>query len=128
MTCPALPSPGPNWPRQFGTDLADGRDHGGCTRPRPGGPPDLPLGARYFQKPYTHAEINRALDELGLAGAVPGPDQPPPRHDDNDPLAPGAPLALITDVRGKIYCASIGMRRGDTMDLQVRQCRLRRLG
>ncbi len=41
------------------------------SRPRPGGPPDLPLGARYFQKPYTHAEINRALDELGLAGTVP---------------------------------------------------------
>jgi hypothetical protein len=41
------------------------------SRPRPGEQPDLPLGARYFEKPYTHSEINRALDELGLTGTVP---------------------------------------------------------
>ncbi len=41
------------------------------SRPRPGEVPDLPLGARYFEKPYTYAEINRALDELGLTGPAP---------------------------------------------------------
>ena len=41
------------------------------SRPRPGAMPDLPLGARYFEKPYTHAEINRALEELGLTGEAP---------------------------------------------------------
>lgn len=41
------------------------------SRPRAGEVPDLPLGARYFEKPYTHSEINQALDELGLAGTVP---------------------------------------------------------
>jgi DNA-binding response OmpR family regulator len=41
------------------------------SRPRPGETPDLPLGARYFEKPYTHAEINRALEELGLTGDAP---------------------------------------------------------
>jgi hypothetical protein len=41
------------------------------SRPRPGEVPDLPLGARYFEKPYTYAEINRALDELGLTGPTP---------------------------------------------------------
>lgn len=34
--------------------------------------PELPLGTRYFEKPYTHSEISRALEELGLIGeAVP---------------------------------------------------------
>jgi len=49
------------------------------SRPRPGGAPDLPLGARYFVKPYTHAEINRALEQLGLTGAAPRArtNQPP---------------------------------------------------
>jgi DNA-binding response OmpR family regulator len=32
---------------------------------------DLPLGSRYFEKPYTQAEIRRALDELGLIGDQP---------------------------------------------------------
>ncbi|MDX1947004.1 MAG: response regulator [Pirellulaceae bacterium] len=32
---------------------------------------DLPLGSRYFQKPYTHGEITRALEELGLIGDQP---------------------------------------------------------
>ena len=32
---------------------------------------DLPLGARYFEKPYAQAQIERALDELGLMGSVP---------------------------------------------------------
>ena len=32
---------------------------------------DLPLGARYFEKPYTQAEITRALEELGLIGELP---------------------------------------------------------
>jgi DNA-binding response OmpR family regulator len=41
------------------------------SRPRSGEVPDLPLGARYFEKPYTHSEINRALEELGLTGTVP---------------------------------------------------------
>ncbi|WP_442855825.1 response regulator [Devosia sp. A16] len=41
------------------------------SRPRPGETPDLPLGARYFEKPYTHAEIERALDQLGLGNTVP---------------------------------------------------------
>ena len=34
-------------------------------------PRDLPLGARFFEKPYTQAEIERALDELGLTGTAP---------------------------------------------------------
>ncbi|MDC9824274.1 response regulator [Devosia sp. ZB163] len=41
------------------------------SRPRIGHAPDLPLGARYFEKPYTHSEINRALEELGLTGELP---------------------------------------------------------
>ncbi|MDB5540310.1 MAG: response regulator receiver protein [Devosia sp.] len=41
------------------------------SRPRAGEIPDLPLGARYFEKPYTSSEINRALDELGLTGTIP---------------------------------------------------------
>lgn len=41
------------------------------SRPRPGETPDLPLGTRYFEKPYTHAEIERALDQLGLGETVP---------------------------------------------------------
>jgi DNA-binding response OmpR family regulator len=41
------------------------------SRPRPGETVDLPLGARYFEKPYTHSEINRALEELGLMGIAP---------------------------------------------------------
>ena len=41
------------------------------SRPRLGETPDLPLGARYFEKPYTHSEINRALEELGLIGRAP---------------------------------------------------------
>jgi len=32
---------------------------------------DLPLGARYFEKPYTQAEIRQALGELGLIGDQP---------------------------------------------------------
>lgn len=49
------------------------------SRPRAGELPDLPLGARYFEKPYTHSEINRALDELGLTGTAPRAraNQPP---------------------------------------------------
>jgi CheY-like chemotaxis protein len=39
--------------------------------PRVAGPPDLPLGARYFEKPYSRAQVERALTELGLIGAVP---------------------------------------------------------
>jgi hypothetical protein len=39
--------------------------------PRVGGPPELPLGARYFEKPYGRAQIERALTELGLIGAAP---------------------------------------------------------
>jgi two-component system, response regulator PdtaR len=40
---------------------------------------DLPLGARYFEKPYTQAEIVRALGELGLMGDQPRAktNQPP---------------------------------------------------
>lgn len=47
--------------------------------PRVAGPPDLPLGARYFEKPYGRAQIERALTELGLIGAVPKArtNQPP---------------------------------------------------
>jgi len=32
---------------------------------------DLPLGARYFEKPYTQAEIRQSLGELGLIGDQP---------------------------------------------------------
>jgi len=32
---------------------------------------DLPLGSRYFQKPYTQADITRALHDLGLIGDQP---------------------------------------------------------
>ena len=32
---------------------------------------DLPLGARYFEKPYALPQIERALEQLGLIGAVP---------------------------------------------------------
>lgn len=39
--------------------------------PRIGGVPDLPLGTRYFEKPYGRAQIERALTELGLIGAAP---------------------------------------------------------
>lgn len=39
---------------------------------RPRGPiEDLPLGSRYFEKPYTQGEIRRALGELGLIGDQP---------------------------------------------------------
>lgn len=40
---------------------------------------ELPLGARYFEKPYTQAEIARALEELGLIGDQPRAktNQPP---------------------------------------------------
>jgi DNA-binding response OmpR family regulator len=41
------------------------------SQPRSGETPDLPLGARYFEKPYTHSEITRALEELGLIGQAP---------------------------------------------------------
>jgi len=41
---------------------------------------DLPLGSRYFQKPYTQAEITRALEDLGLIGDQPrARTNPPPR-------------------------------------------------
>lgn len=32
---------------------------------------DLPLGSRYFEKPYTQAAITKALEELGLTGDQP---------------------------------------------------------
>ncbi len=32
---------------------------------------DLPLGARHFEKPYVLAQIERALEELGLIGTMP---------------------------------------------------------
>ena len=40
---------------------------------------DLPLGARFFEKPYTHAEIEQALHDLGILGAAPRArsNQPP---------------------------------------------------
>lgn len=70
-----------------GSDLTEAVRNGWPTveiivvsRPRPGGTPDLPLGARYFEKPYTHSEINRALEDLGLIGtAIPRArtNQPP---------------------------------------------------
>lgn len=31
-------------------------------------PPDLPLGTRYFPKPYAMLEVQSALEELGLLG------------------------------------------------------------
>jgi len=42
---------------------------------------DLPLGARYFEKPYSQGEIARALEELGLLGEQPrAKTNQPPRN------------------------------------------------
>ncbi len=41
------------------------------SKPRSAPPPGLPLGARYFEKPYSLAEVKEALEALGLMGGLP---------------------------------------------------------